>query len=275
MFDINKDIYTKCALIWFGIMSIWWITLYALDHKIGTDVLLFGAVYGTVITFCTAIIGVMTAKEWGGIKSIMGKAILFLSAGVFAQFFGQCIFSVYNIILGVETPYPSIADIGYFGNIPLYVMGIIYLAKASGVSLSLSSFKSKIQAILIPSGMIAISYFLFLKDYDFSSSPWITTILDFGYPMGQGLYLAIAIVTYSLSVKTLGGIMRNKILVILAAFILQYIADVNFLYQHLQGTWYNGGYGDYLYLVAYVVMAIGLFQLRVIAKKLRASSTNE
>ncbi len=269
MLHIAKDRYTKFIIVWGALMTIWWLVLHAGTFS-ENQYLIFGAVYGTIITLFVSLFGFSTAKYWGGMKSIMGKAIFFLSAGVFAQFLGQLVFSFYNIILGVEVPYPSLADIGYFGNIPLYVLGIIYLAQASGLKLSLKSFGSKLQAVFIPIIMIAISYTLFLREYDFASSDLLTMVLDFGYPIGQGLYLSIALVTYSLSVKTLGGIMRSRIVFILAAFVMQYLADFNFLYQHLVGTWYNGGYGDYLYLIAYVFMGIGLFQLRVTAQALRA-----
>jgi hypothetical protein len=86
--------------------------------------------------------------------------------------------------------------------------------------------------------------------------------LDFGYPLGQAIYVSLALLTYLLSTKTLGGIMKNKVLLILFALAVQYAADYNFLYQAYAETWSVSGYGDVIYLFAYFLMAVGLLQLK-------------
>ena len=57
----------------------------------------------------------------------------------------------------IDVPYPSIGDIGYFGSIPLYIFGVIFLAKSMGVELSLGSFANKLKALLIPVTILSIS----------------------------------------------------------------------------------------------------------------------
>jgi hypothetical protein len=271
--SIKKDRFSQIAIVWFVLLTAWWLTLYLSGSQEGSRNLFFGAVYGTTMSLFGVIVGLSSAKLWGGWKSIMGKAIIVLSLGLFAQFFGQVVFSFYNIVLGVDIPYPSLADVGYFGNIPFYLFGIFLLGKASGVKIGLKSYGSQIQSIVIPLGMILLSYILFLREYSFADTGALTIFLDFAYPIGQALYVSVAILVFSLSRKVLGGIMRSKILLLLVAFVVQYVADFNFLYQNLTGTWYNGGYGDYLYLVAYLFMALGLFQLRAVALTLKTPNT--
>lgn len=269
---ILKDKLSQIAILLFLFMTGWWLYLLlnGSTDTLGSNNLLFGALYGTTMSIFGVIVGLTSAKHWGGWHSIMGKAVTVLSLGLLGQFIGQVAFSYYNIVLGVEIPYPSLADIGYFGNIPLYTYGIILLAQASGVKLKLSTVSSRIQALLVPGVMIGLSYYMFLREYDFSSFDLLTTVLDFGYPLGLGLNVGLIILTLSLSRKMLGGIMRSRIWLLVCAFMFQYIADFNFLYQTLTGTWYNGGHGDYLYLVAYLFMALGIFQLRSVALQLRS-----
>lgn len=261
--ESKADLYFLTAITFFLVLTVWWIILFLSGSKSGFHNLLFGAVYGPLMSLYGGILGIRVAKRWGGLKSLMGKAILLLSFGLLAESFGQIVFSYYNIFLRVEIPYPSIADIGFFGNVPLYIFGIILLLKASGGKFSLKSFSSQIQAVVLPLGILVFSYMLFLQKYEFDFSNWIKIFLDFGYPLGQALYVSLAILTYSLTRNLLGGLMRNKILILIIAFIAQYLADFNFLFQTSRGTWYNGGYGDYLYLIAYFIMAIGLLKLRV------------
>lgn len=265
--SLRKDKWTQIAVILYASLTFWWVILYIYGATEGIQNLLFGAVYGTTMSLYGSILGFKISQRWGGAKSLMGKAILVLSLGLFAQFFGQAVFSIYNIFLGVEIPYPSLADLGYFGNIPLYLIGISLLAKASGIRVSLRSFQSQLQAIFIPLIILGYSYFHFLSGYELDWTNPLTIFLDFGYPLGQALYVSIAILTFSLSRGILGGVMKNKILIIICAFIFQYLADFNFLYQNSRGTWYNGGYGDYLYLVAYFAMTIAILQLKMSSVK--------
>lgn len=261
---INKQVWV--AFFLYFLISLWWIVLYMSGLRENFHNYLFGAVYG-LMALVGGIWGLKISREWGGRRSIMGKAIIFLSLGLLAQEFGQIVFSTYNILLNVEVPYPSIADFGFFMNIPLYLYGGILLIKASGGRLSIGSLKSQLQAIGVPIIMLGISYAFFLQNYEFDFSDKLKTFLDFAYPLGQAMYVSVAILAYSLSRKMLGGIMKPKILLLIIAFIYQYIADFNFLYQSSLGTWYNGGYGDYLYLLAYFLMALGILGLSTDAIK--------
>ncbi|MEK7571370.1 MAG: hypothetical protein AAB553_03775 [Patescibacteria group bacterium] len=261
--NLKKNFTYQAVFALFVFLTIWWLLLYFSESKTGYPNYLFGVVYGTFMAGVGTIIGFKTVKYWGGIHSVMGRVVLALSLGLFAEFFGQVVFSFYNIFLGIEIPYPSLADIGFFGNIPFYFIGALFLLRASGGHLNLSSIKSQAQIVLIPACVLFFSYYLFLQNYTFDLSNSLLIFLDFGYPLGQALYVSVAILTYGLSKNSLGGIMRKKIFLVLLAFVAQYFADFNFLFQNSRGSWYNGGYGDYLYLVAYFIMTLALLQLNV------------
>lgn len=250
----------RVVLLLFAALLVWWLGL----HRAGTTdetKMLWGASY-QIITLLGGIWGLFIAASWGGLKSVMGRSILAFSLGLLFQTFGQSVFSYYNIVAHVEIPYPSLADIGYFGSIPLYIYGALMLGRASGVTISLKSFTSKFQAVLIPLIMLSLSYFFFLRGYEADWSDPVRLFLDFGYPLGQAIYVSLAFLVFLLSQKTLGGIMKHRVLFILLALVVQYLADYNFLYQALAGSWGLSGYGDVIYLVAYLLMTIGLIQLK-------------
>lgn len=251
----------KIASFFFIFITIWWLGLLYSGVQESFQNYLFAATYGLICLWGGGW-GLVVSKKWGGFSSTLGRAIIFLSLGLLAQEFGQLIFSFYNIFLKVEVPYPSVADVGFFGSIPFYIFGMFLLARASGVKLSLKILKNKVQAIIIPIAILCFSYMVFLRDYKISLEDPIRTFLDFGYPLGEAIYISLAIITYLLSRNFLGGVMKSRILIFIAAFVVQYIADFNFLYQSSRGTWVNGGYGDYLYFLAYFVMTLGLIQLK-------------
>lgn len=266
---IKKEWAAKVALVIFIFFTSWWVIIQFPPFSQNTGLVQnFGVTYG-VMALWGGIWGVIISKKWGGKKSIMGKAILFFALGLFAQVFGQIAYSYYIYILGIEVPYPSLGDIGYFGSIPLYIYGVWLLAKASGAQITLGTYKNKIQALLIPILMLVFSYILFLQNYEFDWTSPLAIFLDFGYPMGQAIYISIAILTYFLTRKMLGGVMKYRILFILFALFVQYISDYTFLYQVSNETWRLGGINEFMYLVSYLLMTLAIIQLETVFKKLR------
>ncbi len=211
----------------------------------------------------TALVGAIFAfnisYKLGGLKTPIGKSLLFLGLGLLGQIFGQVFYAYYIVIRDIQIPYPSLGDIGYLGTIPFYIVGVIYLARALGVKISLVSYNRSLNAIILPVLILGITYGHLLADYNFITTPLLNIILDFGYPFGQSLYISIAILVLSLS-KNIFGKMKFKIRFIVLALIAQYVADYVFIYQAHRGIWINGGINDYIYCVAYSLMALAISQ---------------
>ncbi|MDA1169369.1 MAG: hypothetical protein O3A36_03455 [bacterium] len=244
----------------FIILSGWWITIFIRGLEEGTENNIFTLVY-PILALIGSVSGFVVSKKWGGVSSVIGKGILLFSLGLFAQFFGQAAYAYYIYIEGIEIPYPSIGDIGYFGSVILYFFGLVSLAKVTGVKLSLKSYQGQIQALLIPVALLLFSYYLLLRDYTVDWSASVVTLLDFAYPLGQAIYVSMAILIYTLSRKFLSGFMRGPILFLLVSLVVQYISDFTFLYQVGHDQWYVGGVNDYMYSLSYVLMAIALIQI--------------
>jgi hypothetical protein len=268
--SIKSEWQIKGSVILYLLFFLWWIfdpIILGQGHKrmLGD----FASIYFLMAVW-GSIWGVIVSRKWGGFKSVIGKAILMFSLGLFAQAFGECVYAYYTFYLNIKIPYPSLGDLGYFGSIPLYIYGAILLAKASGIKIKLRSFKHQLVAYIIPIIILAIGYFLFLQNYTFDWSDPVKVFLDFGYPLAQAIYISVALLTYFLSTGVLGGIMKNKILFFLFALFIQFLSDYNFLYQVSRGTWVTGGFGNFLYLSAFFLMTLAIIQFNSVYKKLHS-----
>lgn len=263
---LREDKVTHVLIGLCTILMLWWVYINLAEFSTGEHAiranLTWAACY-QILAIIGGISGLFIARPWGLASSAIGRVILCFALGLMLQAFGQTVFSYYNLFAEIEVPYPSIADFGFFGSIPLYIYGILLLARLSGATFSLQYLENKIQVLIVPLIMLVASYTLFLRGYEFDFSAPVRIFLDFGYPLGQAIYVSLAFLTYSLSKNYLGGIMRAKVIFILGALFVQYIADYNFLYQAANGTWLNGGYGDAIYLFAYFLMALGLQNFKV------------
>lgn len=259
---IQRNILGSVTVGFFAILALWWIVLYFLDDFALAQQNLYWAATYQLMAWWAAAIGIVAAKPWGWFQSYMGRGITFFAIGLGLQGFGQTTFSIYTTVLGIEIPYPSIADIGYFGSVIAYLIGIWYIARVAGVTFRLKSFHHKMQVVIFPTLLLVVSYTFFLREYELDWSGPLRIILDFGYPLGEALYLGVAILALSLSRNILGGIMRGPLTLLMAALVAQYVAEFNFLYQAANESWQNGGYGDMLYLLSYFVIALALVRIK-------------
>lgn len=264
--SIAKEKILIATSVLFILLSVWWVVIFLMGVTDEPVNHVFGFIYGG-FSLWGGVWGLIVARRWGGFSSLMGKATYFLAFGLLAQAFGQYSFWYYNYVLRVAVPYPGIPDIGYFGTIPFYTYAAYLLFKSSGAKFSMNTIVSKFQAIIIPTVMVIIAYFLILRQYEFDLTDPLGTFLNFGYPLGQAIYISIAILTYLLSRKMLGGVMRFPILLIVMSFAAQFLADYIFIYFH--DLYFPASFMDYFYLLAYFLMTISLVYLKVVADQLR------
>jgi hypothetical protein len=230
---------------------------------------IWGATY-QIIAILGIIIGFGVAQHWGGIKSSFGKTILLFSIGLLFQSIGQAISSYYVYLTG-EVPYPGLGDIGFFGSIIFYIFGAFMLARVVGGKAFIKAAHNKVIALVIPLVMVILSYWLFLKGYEYDWSNPLQTFLDFGYPIYQAIYVGIAIVTLILSRTYLGGLMKTPVILFLIALIMQYLSDFVFLYQASRGLYIPEGTNDLMYFTSYFLMTLALIYTGNVFKKISES----
>lgn len=244
----------------FLLLTFWWISMYFRGLTEGSENNIFTLTY-PLLSLVGAIAGFSFAHKWGGLRSVLGAAITYFSIGVLAQFVGQALYSYYIYVLGVEVPYPSLGDVAFFASVVFYVFGVIQLAKVSGIKLSLATLQGKLLAFVVPVIVLLISYWIFLYGYEPDWSDWVVTFLDFGYPIGQVIYVSVAILALLISKDILGGLMRKPIMLLILALIAQYLADFHFSYEASREIWYVGGLNDYIFAFSYFLMALALFSI--------------
>jgi len=252
---------TYIVIAFYIFLLFWWLKIFLSGQRSTDENYLFGLVYA-IIALIGGVSGLLVSKRWGGYKSAVGRGIIFLSLGLLGEWFGQTVWSYYNVIEKIEVPYPSIADIGYFSIIPLYALALLSFAKAVGAKFSLKTIESKLIVVIIPIIMVAISYFLFLRNLTLDFSDPLRTFLDFGYPFGEAITISVALIIYGLSRGVLGGKMRVRILYLIFAFIFQYVTDYTFLYRALEETYYNAGPVDLMYATSFLIMSLGIISFK-------------
>jgi hypothetical protein len=265
MIESFKQMLKSKMLAWniliFVVITIWWSLIKPFNSQVLVNDKNWWSASYMLISTLGGIFGLIISKYWGGYKSIIGKAIICFSVGLLLQSFGQLVYNYYTLFKNIQIPYPSLGDMGYFGSIVAYIYGVWLLGCAAGLKTSSKTSQNQILIVLFPLIMLIFSYSVFLKNYAFNWSHPLTIFLDFGYPLGQALYVSLALLVLFISKKILGGIMKKPVLLILFALIVQYICDFNFLYQANSNSWYAGSLGDYLYAFSYFIMTMAIIYI--------------
>jgi hypothetical protein len=271
VYMLKNKLQILVTLIFLGFVG-WWVSFQHIVSLQGHSVSWFEDTYG-VMALIGAIVGFFAIKKWGGIRTVLGKALLFFSLGLLAQEVGQLIYSYYIYVDKIQIPYPSWGDAAYFGSVLFYIIAAIFLTKVVGVKFSLKgNILYKTIAIVLPLLLLVGSYLIVLHNHQFNTSKPLTVFLDAGYPIGEACYISIGLVAYLLSRKMLGGIMKSGILLIIAALVIQYASDFTFVYQSNRNTYVAGKYDDLLYLIAYFAMTTAMIKFHIIYSNLQHKS---
>ncbi|HVU06199.1 MAG TPA: hypothetical protein VHE10_00145 [Candidatus Paceibacterota bacterium] len=254
--------YQKACAAFFIALLAFWAVLFFGSAGDTTASNIFVLCYG-LIPFFGGIFALAGYRKWGGLSTILGKAILLLGFGLFLWGCGEITYAYYNIFLQVEIPYPSIADIFFAPSVFFYTLGAIYLSVTTGIGMSLKSKKGRAFAIIMPFIIGAIAYYiliivgkggLLISD----SNNALKTLLDIAYPLGDIVSLSVSVVVAGLSFKYLGGRYRYDVVLILAGLAAMFVADSIFSYTTTVGTAYNGDIGDLAFTVAVFLLTCGL-----------------
>jgi hypothetical protein len=194
-------------------------------------------------------------KYWHKIRERFSIIWLFFTIGIFMWFIGEAIWAYYALVLGVEIPYPSIADAFWlFGYIPFFAAVYLYVKIFEPVLsrqiLTISLIISVIVTVLVSVTVIAP---LIGREEDL-----IAQVVDFAYPILDLALLSVAILGLLIFVK--GNIGKSWAL-INAGILLNTWAEVLFVYMTSpsQNTYYNGHPIDLLYAVAYVFFLLAFY----------------
>jgi hypothetical protein len=250
------NIYQKFCLGFLAILILYWSVLYDSHSQTGFYNYLYSFLFG-LIPLIGGLVALVDSKIWGGMKSAIGKAVLFIGLGLFLWGSGETIWSYYNFFLNQPAPYPSLADLGFAPSIFFYGVGAVFLAKATGAKYGFRSIKAKIFVLLATVLTTIIAYHILVTvarggvviPQDETA---LKAFLDVAYPLGDFVSLMAAVIISGLSFQYFGGRYKVDIISILLGLFVMFVADSIFSYATTVGTFYNGEPGD-------LVLTFGLF----------------
>jgi hypothetical protein len=211
--------------------------------------------YPLVAGVAVIVSGFALRKYWGNPGDKSSKIWAGFTVGMVFWFLGELSWAIYALLLNVEIPYPSIADVVWLiGYVPLFFALFLYI-RTFQYAVSKTMFAIATVAVCIAS----LAFLLFLVPpifADASEHDMVTLAVDIAYP-------ALDIVLFSLSILGLLIFAKGKVaqawLLINGAILMNVVGDVLFSYTTLQGTYYNGHWSELFFAWGYVLFALAFY----------------
>jgi two-component system, sensor histidine kinase and response regulator len=188
-----------------------------------------------VAAFIAAAACAMAARRTSG-RQRLGWTLLSVSAATWGA--GEVVWSVYEIGTG-SVPYPSIADAGFLGAIPLAAAGIVaFFSTPRGTSTRLRLW---LDGAIVFLALIFVSWTLGLQTVYFDTGlPPLVRTVNIAYPVGDILIGTILV----LAIRRARNEAHGRLLLLLGGLAANSLADSAFAYLNATGNY--GGIGSVL-----------------------------
>ena len=206
--------------------------------------------------FLVVLVAVMIGLErarFFGLRSALGKALLFISLASLAWGLGTLVMLYHDAVLQIETPpFPFLADMFYLAAFPLYLYGLYMLLK------NISRIDVKVAANLAALPVILLLLYILIQGR-FAHGTSLLGLLGIVYPIGDAIILSFALVILGM---IRGSRLSRPVGIMCIAFMIQIFADLFFIATVSMGTYYVGNWVEMLYAIRFMALGAGMYLTR-------------
>jgi diguanylate cyclase (GGDEF)-like protein len=172
-----------------------------------------------------------------------------LAAACWSWAAGQVAWTVYEDLLGIPTPYPSIADIGYLGFPAAALVGLAFLAPQDS---GLATPRRVLDALLVGCAFGLVAWVTVLEPViDTSGGSLLTAAASVAYPVADAVLLTVTVLTLTQTRDALlcWGLLGAAVLAMAAS-------DAVFAYQIAVGSYVTGSVVDWGWRIAFCLLGV-------------------
>jgi len=206
-----------------------------------------------------------------GLKSYNGKAFLLITIGLFFWFIGELAWLYYQLVLNIDYPFPSIADLFYILAYPLFLAGIIIKMKKSEIN---STQKNKNLVLSLAMIVFVASFYLIAKATFEAGLDFWETFFNFAYNIGDSILLTLSFFIAFLVMQYKEGKLFRPWLIFIVALLAMFLGDALFFlypFEYEQGdNWYYV-LSEMSFVLSYLLFSASLFCIGSLTKDVRES----
>jgi diguanylate cyclase (GGDEF)-like protein/PAS domain S-box-containing protein len=180
------------------------------------------------------------------------RAWAFLGASSFSWGMGQLVWCYYDLLHRVATPFPSLADAGYLGAVPLAAAGL--LSFPSTLNRVASRVGSVLDGVLVAGSLLFVSWSTVLGPiYRAHHVGMLRELLSMAYPAGDVILISLVVVLGTHTQRS----SRAGLSMVMIGIVCFSIADSSFAYLTQASNYANGNVLDTGWVAGYLLIGLG------------------
>ena len=202
---------------------------------------------GEALAAAIAAVACAWAASRAAGKDRLGWALMGISASLWAA--GEVVWSIYEVGLAVDVPYPSLADVGFLAAVPFALTGIrAFWSEARGTS---TRWRVWFDGVIVALALTSTAWGFGLRTVYESDST--TKALDLAYPVSDILIGTVLI----LAIRRATQQQKGRMAFLLAGVACYSIADSAFAFLTAQGAFGSvGNVIDTGWFAGYLLIAL-------------------
>lgn len=180
-----------------------------------------------------------------------------LGAGLLVLFLGQLVLVPYQLIWGVPSPFPSLADVFFMLSYPLLIAALVLFLRAyeqAGYPVGTAAMRLTVLGGTL--GVGALAAWPLLRPVITADTPLVEKTISLAYPVLDLVTLAPALLLLRITLALRGGSVMRIWLLLVAGVVAMALADVLFAYFSNLGLQGLDPLVDAGFVLAYGCMAL-------------------
>ena len=207
-----------------------------------------------------AVAALLAAVACGAAASRHGGrtrlAWLLMSASAFAWSIGEAVWSYYELGLGQQVPFPSLADAGFLGAVPLAVAGIVLFSPAR--RRAVVRLAAVLDGLIIAGSLLAVSWATILETiYNHSADSVFAQAISLAYPISDVVILTMLLLLLAGRIRARD---RLRLALLAGGLLVNLLADSGFAYLTTVNTYGPAQPIDTGWVAGYLLIAVAGFR---------------
>jgi len=206
-----------------------------------------------VVAFAAALVcGAAALRHVGRSR----RAWFLISASAFAWSIGEAVWSYYEVGLGRQVPFPSPADAGFLGAVPLAAGGIVLFSAAR--RRAVVRLATVLDSLIIAGSLLAVSWTTVLKTiYSHGANNLFAQGISLAYPISDVVILTMLLLLLSGRVRARD---RVSLSLLAAGLLANLLADSGFAYLTTVNSYGPAQPIDTGWVAGYLLIALAGFR---------------
>ena len=185
-------------------------------------------------------------------RNRIGWALIGVSA--FCWGLGEVAWSYYELLLGRQVPFPSLADVGYLLAVPFAIAGVLCFPSAPSRVISMA--RTILDGLLIAGSLLIVSWATVLGTvYRSGSGGVLAQLISLAYPAGDVVIATMIIILAARAPRAT----RLPLYLLVGGLLANLLADSGFAYLTTTNTYGPGNVVDAGWAGGYLLIAIAAF----------------